>query len=83
MSILKKGIMEDQRLLASAALFRQLHENKKDIYDVLAQFLCSTIVIHQLWEFDVTKCSQELNSDYGFDIPEAVVKSCLKTDSRK
>lgn len=83
MSILKKGIMEDQRLLASAALFRQLHENKKDIYDVLAQFLCSTIVIHQLWEFDVTKCSQELNSDYGFDIPEAVVKSCLKNRLKK
>lgn len=83
MSNLKKGIMEDQRLLASAALFRQLHENKKDIYDVLAQFLCSTIVIHQLWEFDVTKCSQRLNSDYGFDIPEAVVKSCLKNRLKK
>ncbi|MCL6335192.1 hypothetical protein EXT66_14305 [Pectobacterium carotovorum subsp. carotovorum] len=83
MSIVKKGIMEDQRLLASAALFRQLHENKKDIYDVLGQFLCSTIVIHQLWEFDVTKCSQKLNSDYGFDIPEAVVKSCLKNRLKK
>lgn len=75
--------MEDQRLLASAALFRQLHENKKDIYDVLSQFLSSTIVIHQLWEFDVTKCSQKLNSDYGFDIPEAVVKSCLKNRLKK
>lgn len=83
MSIVKKGIMEDQRLLASAALFRQLHENKKDIYDVLGQFLCSTIVIHQLWEFDVTKCSQKLNSDYGFDIPEAVVKACLKNRLKK
>ncbi|HFD6682099.1 TPA: hypothetical protein ACS724_003264 [Providencia alcalifaciens] len=83
MTLLKKGIMEDQRLLASAALFRQLHENKKDIYDVLGQFLCSTIVIHQLWEFDVTKCSQKLNSDYGFDIPEAVVKSCLKKRLKK
>lgn len=83
MSTVKKGIMEDQRLLASAALFRQLHENKKDIYDVLGQFLCSTIVIHQLWEFDVTKCSQKLNSDYGFDIPEAVVKACLKNRLKK
>ncbi|QXN63869.1 hypothetical protein [Serratia fonticola] len=83
MNTITKGIMEDQRLLASAALFRQLHENKKDIYDVLGEFLCSTIVIHQLWEFDVTKCSQKLNSDYGFDIPEAVVKSCLKNRIKK
>lgn len=83
MTVIMKDGMEDQRLFASAALFRQLNENKKDIYDVLGQFISSTIVTHQLWEFDVTMCSQKLNSDYGFDIPEAVVKSCLKNRLKK
>lgn len=78
-----KEIMEDQRLLASAALFRQLHENKKDIYDVLSQFISSTIVIHGLWSFDVTKCTVLLNEDYGFNIPEAVVRTCLKRRLKK
>lgn len=78
MIIESKGFMEDQRLLASAALFRQLHDNKKDIYDVLRQFICSTIVNHQLWTFDVTKISIHLNKDFGFEIPEAVVKTCLR-----
>lgn len=72
------GHMEDQRLLASAALFRQLHDNKKDVYDVLGQFIKSSINLSSLWSFNVTQCAISLDKDFGFKVPEAVVKTCLK-----
>jgi hypothetical protein len=70
--------MEDQRLLASAALFRQLHDNKKDVYDVLGQFIKSSINISSLWNFNVTQCAHCLEKDFGFKVPEAVIKTCLR-----
>lgn len=70
--------MEDRRLLASAALFRQLHENKKDVYDVLAQFIRSSISWSSSWSFNVTECSAILEKYFGFKIPDAVIRTCLK-----
>ncbi len=70
--------MEDHRLLASAALFRQLHENKKDVYDVLAQFIRSSISWSSLRSFNVTECSTALERSFGFNIPDAVIRTCLK-----
>lgn len=70
--------MEDRRLLASAALFRQLHENKKDVYDVLAQFIRSSISWSSTWSFNVTECSGILEKYFGFRIPDAVIRTCLK-----
>ncbi|QDY44306.1 hypothetical protein [Candidatus Pantoea soli] len=75
--------MEDQRLLASAALFRQLHENKKDIYDILSEFITSSINLNRLWSFNVTQCTLQLKKDYGFEIPEAVIKTCLRNRFKK
>lgn len=75
---ISQGHMEDQRLLASAALFRQLHDNKKDVYDVLGQFIKSSINISSLWSFNVTQCAHGLEKDFGFKVPEAVIKTCLR-----
>lgn len=70
--------MEDRRLLASAALFRQLHDNKKDVYDVLAEFIRSSISWSSSWTFNVTECSAILEKYFGFKIPDAVIRTCLK-----
>lgn len=70
--------MEDRRLLASAALFRQLHDNKKDVYDVLAEFIRSSISWNSSWSFNVTECSAMLEKYFGFKIPDAVIRTCLK-----
>lgn len=70
--------MEDRRLLASAALFRQLHDNKKDVYDVLSQFIRSAISWSSSWSFNVTECSAILEQYFGFKIPDAVIRTCLK-----
>ncbi len=74
---INKGYMEDRRLLASAALFRQLQEKKKDVYDVLAQFIRSSISWSSTWSFNVTECSTFLGNHFGFKIPDAVIRSCL------
>lgn len=70
--------MEDQRLLASVALFRKLYDNKKDSYDVLAEFLRASINIKGLWSFTVEQGSTALKESFGFQIPSAVLKSCLR-----
>jgi len=75
---IKNNYMEDQRLLASVALFRKLYDNKKDAYDVLAEFLRASININRLWTFTVEECSAHLTLSFGFRIPSAVLKSCLR-----
>lgn len=74
----KISYMEEQRLLASVALFRKLYDNKKDSYDVLAEFLRASINIKGLWSFTVEESSAALKDSFGFQIPSAVLKSCLR-----
>ncbi len=75
---IRESRMEDQRLLASVALFRKLYDNEKDSYDVLADFIRAAINIKNLWNFTVDDCSKALKNNFGFKIPTAVLKSCLK-----
>lgn len=75
---IRQSRMEDQRLLASVALFRKLYDNQKDSYDVLADFIRAAINIKSLWSFTVDDCSKALKDNFGFKIPTAVLKSCLK-----
>jgi hypothetical protein len=75
---IRQSRMEDQRLLASVALFRKLYDNQKDSYDVLADFIRAAINITSLWSFTVDDCSKALKDNFGFKIPTAVLKSCLK-----
>ena len=75
---IRQGCMKDQRLLASVALFRKLYDNNKDSYDVLAEFLRASINIKRLWRFTVEDCSDALKKSFGFQIPSAVLKSCLR-----
>lgn len=70
--------MTEQRLLAAIALFRELYNNNKNIYDILAEFIRAGVLINSKWAFNSIECVQILESTFGFDIPEAVVKSCLK-----
>lgn len=75
---IRQSRMEDQRLLASVALFRKLYDNERDSYDVLADFIRAAINITSLWRFTVDECSKALKDNFGFKIPTAVLKSCLK-----
>ncbi|MBO9484692.1 hypothetical protein [Salinisphaera sp. G21_0] len=70
-------------MLASIAVFRELYDCNKDIYDVITNFIRSAIVLNSCWSLDTSKCSRLLRETYGFDLPEAVVKTCLKNRLKK
>ena len=75
--------MTDQKLLASIVLFRGLYDNNKDIYDVLSEFIRATILLNMKWSFNSTEITLDLENTFGFNIPEAVIKSCLKNRLQK
>lgn len=70
--------MKDPKVLTSAALFRTLYDNNRDIYDVISEFIRSTILFNSLWSFNLTECTFNLDNDFGFQLPEAVIKTCLR-----
>lgn len=75
--------MTNPSLLASAALFRSLYDNKKDIYDVISEFIRAYIILNSKWAFNATDCTNGVNETFGFDIPEAVIKTCLRNRLKK
>jgi hypothetical protein len=78
MDSIKLSIMDNQRLLASAAVFRGLYSESLDQYDILSQFISATISLNNLHSFNISDCTRSLKSDFGFEIPEAVVRRCVK-----
>lgn len=78
MDDISKRIMEGNRLLASAALFRSLHDENMDQQDILAKFITASVHINNLNTFDSREISTLINTDFGFEIPEAVVRSCIR-----
>ena len=75
--------MKEVNLLSSAAVLRALYDNKKDIYDVIAEFIRASIKQKSIRVFDSMECTELLLSEFGFRIPEAIVKSCLKNRLKK
>ncbi len=45
---------------------------------MLAQFIRSSIILSASWSFNVTECSASLEKFFGFKIPDAVIRTCLK-----
>ncbi|WJG09388.1 hypothetical protein [Aliiglaciecola sp. LCG003] len=70
--------MEEVKLLASASVLRVIYDEKKDIYDVLAEFIKQTISERSISAFSSIECVRYLDEDFGFLLPEAIVKSCLR-----
>lgn len=72
-----KNCKEENKLLASLAVFRELYDSKKDVYEVIAEFVREIIVTFPKYQFNLTEISQLLNSNYEFNLPEAVINSAL------
>lgn len=70
--------MKDPKVLTSAALFRTLYDNNKDIYDVISEFIRSTVLLNSTWSFNTTECTTNLHKDFGFQLPDAIVNTCLR-----
>lgn len=72
-----RQIKEDNRLLASLAVFRELYNAEKDVYGIISVFLNDLIGLEKLYSFDANEITIKLNDAFEFDIPKAVVETSL------
>lgn len=72
-----RKIKEDNRLLASLAVFRELYNSEKDVYGIISVFLNDLIKLKKLYSFSLNQITNSLNDTFEFDIPEAVVRTAL------
>lgn len=69
--------MNNHKLLASLAVFGELHENKKTIYEILGEFIVDIIKENNTISFTITDLVDSLNKKYEFSIPSSIVKTSL------
>lgn len=72
-----REIKEDNRLLASLAVFRELFNSEKDVYGIISVFLNDLIKLKNLYSFSLNEITNILNDTFEFEIPEAVVRTAL------
>lgn len=70
--------MDDHRRLAALAVFRELYDSQRNLYDVLREFVVETIISQRLFSFSIARLTNELEKGFGIRVPEAVVRSVLK-----
>ncbi len=64
--------------LASLAVFRELYNTQNDIYGIISKFIESIILKYSKHSFSSIEITKILNSEFGFNIPQAVVEPALK-----
>lgn len=73
------SVIQEAQKIAAVVLFRDLHANKMDVYDVLAVFIREIINDRGLSTFSGGEMCDYLVKDYGFDaIPQNVIRICIK-----
>ncbi len=72
-----RQIKEDNRLLASLAVFRELYNAEKDVYGIISVFLTDLIKLENLYSFSLNEITNKLNNTFEFEIPDAVVRTSL------
>ena len=70
--------MKENKLIASVVVFKELHDNNKDIYDIITEFLKAGIIDKKKWQFNSTEITLLLEEVFDFKLPEAVIKTTLK-----
>jgi len=68
----------NNKLIASIVVFKELHDNNKDIYDIIGEFLKAAIIHNKKWSFNATEITKLVENEFDFKIPEAVIKTTLK-----
>lgn len=71
-------ISDKRKCMVSLAVFRDLYNQKRDVYCVIAEFVKLAIVEKALSCFDLQQMVNVINQEYGFDLPVAVVKRALR-----
>ena len=71
-------ISDTRKCMASLAIFKTLYDEKKDLYSVIASFSQQLIYDQKLHAFNLQEFCYKLKDVYGFNLPNAVVKTSLK-----
>lgn len=71
--------MKENNLLASIALFSELYNNNKNIYDIIALFIESAVNSEKKWTISSTELTKLLEDVYDFKIPESVIRTTVKS----
>jgi hypothetical protein len=70
--------MKDNKLIASVVVFKELLDQEKDIYDIIAEFIKAALDFKDIWVFTSTEMTEYLEEIFDFTIPEAVIKTSLR-----
>ena len=68
----------EMKSLASLAVFRGLYDSKKDIYEMIAEFIKEVITKNGLHSFTTTEITSLINESFEFSIPEAIIQTTLR-----
>ena len=71
-------ISDTRKCMASLAIFKTLYDEKKDLYSVIASFSQQLIYDQKLHGFSLQEFCNKIKDSYGFNLPNAVVKTSLK-----
>lgn len=63
---------------AALVTFKKLFDEKKDIYDVIEDFILFVIVYEGYRCFDSAQITADVNDEFQLDIPSSVIKESLK-----
>ncbi|KAF0234323.1 MAG: hypothetical protein FD177_879 [Desulfovibrionaceae bacterium] len=69
--------MNEHRMLAALAVFRELYNSKNNPYDVLREFIIYIIVSQHLRSFSEGTATAKIEEFFGLRVPVAVVKYAL------
>lgn len=70
--------MNENKLFASVALFKNLYDNNRDVYDVIAEFIKAALISSKKRSFNATELRLLLEELYEIKLIDAVIKSTLK-----
>lgn len=72
-----RQMSEQNKLLASLVVFRDIYDTNNDIYEIIVKFINAIIISKGLTNFSLPQICEYLNSSYGFSLPTAVVITAL------
>lgn len=65
----------NNKLLASLAVFRELYNSEKDIYDVISKFIEEVIIHKSIYSFEIVEMKNYLDDLFDFQLPDGIIKA--------
>lgn len=70
-------------LIASIAVFAELCDSATDMQSIVTEFIKSVFVFEKTWSLNSLEVAQLLKKHFDFDLPDAVVRTCLNSLANK